>query len=58
MDRGKTRLALQAAAELVEEFPQGVYFVALEPITDLELLLPTIGQTVGIKESAGLLLIG
>jgi predicted ATPase/class 3 adenylate cyclase len=49
---GKTRLALQAAAELVEEFPHGVYFVALEPITDLELLLPTIGQTVGIKESA------
>ena len=52
---GKTRLALQAAAELVEEFPQGVYFVALEPITELELLLPTIGQTVGIRESAGLL---
>lgn len=51
---GKTRLALQAAAELIEEFPQGVYFVALEPITDLELLLSTIGQTVGIKESAGL----
>jgi predicted ATPase/class 3 adenylate cyclase len=52
---GKTRLALHIAAELVEEFPQGVYFVALEPITELELLLPTIGQTVGIKDSAGLL---
>ncbi len=52
---GKTRLALQAAAELVEEFPQGVYFVALEPITDPELLLPTIGRTVGLKQNAGLL---
>ena len=31
---GKTRLALQAAAELVEEFPQGVFLVALEPIAD------------------------
>jgi hypothetical protein len=47
---GKTRLALQAAAELVEEFPQGVYFVALEPVADLELLLPAIAQTVGVRE--------
>ncbi len=31
---GKTRLALQAAAELVEDFPQGVFFVALAPIAD------------------------
>src|SRR6266536_2079651 len=40
---GKTRLALQAAAELVEELPQGVFLVALEPIADPALLLPTIG---------------
>jgi predicted ATPase/class 3 adenylate cyclase len=51
---GKTRLALQAAAELVEDFPQGVFLVALEPIADPALLLPTIGQTVGAKESASL----
>jgi predicted ATPase/class 3 adenylate cyclase len=49
---GKTRLALQAAAELVEDFPQGVYFVALEPIADLALVLPTIAQTVGLRESS------
>ena len=41
---GKTRLALQAAAELVEDFPQGVFLVALEPITDPALVLPTIAQ--------------
>ena len=53
---GKTRLALQAAAELVEDFPQGVYFVALEPIADLALVLPTIAQTVGFRESGAALL--
>ncbi len=29
---GKTRLALQVAAELVDDFPDGVYFVALESV--------------------------
>jgi predicted ATPase/class 3 adenylate cyclase len=48
---GKTRLGLQAAAELVEDFPQGVFLVALEPIADPALVLPTIAQTVGLKES-------
>src|SRR3954465_3466777 len=38
---GKTRLGLQSAAELVEDFPQGVFFVALEPILDPAPLLPT-----------------
>jgi predicted ATPase/class 3 adenylate cyclase len=51
---GKTRLALQAAAELVEEFPQGVYLVTLEPVADPMLLLPTIGQTIGARETASL----
>jgi predicted ATPase len=46
---GKTRLALQAAAELIEDFPHGVYLVALEPIADLALVLPTIAQTVGLR---------
>ena len=55
---GKTRLALQAAAEVVDEFPQGVYFVALEPIADLELVLPTIAQTVGLREGGGAPLAG
>ncbi len=48
---GKTRLGLQAAAELVEYFPQGVFFVALAPIADPELVLPTIAQTLGLRES-------
>jgi predicted ATPase/class 3 adenylate cyclase len=50
---GKTRLALQAAAELVEEFPNGVFFVALAAITNPDLLLPTVAQTLGVSEAAG-----
>ena len=50
---GKTRLALQAAAELVEDFPQGVFFVTLAAITDPELVLPQIAQTLGVNETAG-----
>jgi predicted ATPase/class 3 adenylate cyclase len=48
---GKTRLGLQAAAELVEDFPQGVFFVALGPVADPELVLPTIAQTLGLRET-------
>src|SRR6185369_15947720 len=38
---GKTRLALEAAAQLVDEFPRA-FVVALAPIADPELVLPTI----------------
>jgi predicted ATPase len=48
---GKTRLALQAAAELVDEFPDGVFFVALEALQDPALVLPTIAQTLGVDET-------
>src|SRR5690242_9378269 len=44
---GKTRLALQAATDLVHEFRDGVHFVGLAPIRDPDLVLPTIGQTLG-----------
>lgn len=50
---GKTRLALQAAADLVEEYRSGVYFVSLAPVTDPELLVPTVAQTLGMREQPG-----
>ena len=49
---GKTRLALQAAADLLEEFEDGVFFVALATITDPELVPSTIAGPLGVKESA------
>jgi predicted ATPase/class 3 adenylate cyclase/DNA-binding NarL/FixJ family response regulator len=48
---GKTRLALQVAAELLDHFADGVYFVALAPIGDSSLVLPTIAATLGVKEA-------
>lgn len=50
---GKTRLALQIAAEVLEAFPDGVYFVNMAPIGDADLVLPTIAQTLGAMEQAG-----
>jgi predicted ATPase/class 3 adenylate cyclase len=48
---GKTRLALQAAADLLEEFEDGVFFVVLATITDPELVAFTIAVSLGVKES-------
>src|SRR5262249_15529989 len=47
---GKTRLALQAAAEFVGEFRDGVWFVGLASLRDPKLVVPTIGQTLGVRE--------
>src|SRR5215204_2923767 len=48
---GKTRLGLQAAAELTDEFEDGVFFVALAPIAAPALVAPTIARTLGLTES-------
>jgi predicted ATPase/class 3 adenylate cyclase len=50
---GKTRLALQVATELIEHFHDGVFFVALAPITNPGLVASTIAQSLGIPETAG-----
>jgi hypothetical protein len=50
---GKTRLGLQAAAELTEEFDNGVFFVSLAAIRDPELVVGTVAGTLGVKEAAG-----
>jgi predicted ATPase/class 3 adenylate cyclase len=50
---GKTRLALQLAAEVVDDFPDGVFFVTLAPLTDPELVVTTIAQTLAVHEQPG-----
>src|SRR5215469_2471144 len=47
---GKTRLALQVAAELLDAFADGVYFVPLAPIRDAQFLVSTIVQSIGLTE--------
>jgi len=48
---GKTRLSLELAASLLEQFDDGVYFVPLAPISDPGLVPSTIAQTLGLHES-------
>ena len=47
---GKTCLGLQIATDLVQDFADGVCFVSLAPISDPDLVLPTIAQTLGLRE--------
>ncbi len=47
---GKTRVALAVAAEMQADFPDGVHFVNLAPISDPRLVISTIAQTMGIRE--------
>jgi predicted ATPase/DNA-binding CsgD family transcriptional regulator len=48
---GKTRLALEVAAELRDRFTDGVFFVNLAPISDPTFVVPTIAQTLELKET-------
>jgi predicted ATPase/class 3 adenylate cyclase len=50
---GKTRLALQLAADLVDDFSDGVFFAGLAPVRDASLVIPTLAQTLGVREHAG-----
>ena len=49
---GKTRLALQAAAELLSEFEDGVWWVELASLTDPALVPQAIGSALGLRDEA------
>ena len=44
---GKTRLALQAAAEMADSYPHGVWWVPLAPIADPAMVLDAAAQALG-----------
>lgn len=46
---GKTRLGLQAAAELSEDFSDGVFFVALAPLRDTGTVRAAVAEAVGLQ---------
>ena len=50
---GKTRLALMAAADNLDRFPDGVWYVELAPLTDPARVLTTIAGVLGVPEAAG-----
>jgi predicted ATPase/class 3 adenylate cyclase len=47
---GKTRLAIEAAAAVVTEYRNGVFWVGLAPLRDASLVVDAIGQTLGAKD--------
>ena len=48
---GKTRLSLQVAAEVLDAFPDGVWFVALAPLSDPALVAPAIVDALKLNEA-------
>ena len=50
---GKTRLAVEVAASLVEEFDHGVFLIDLSPLGEPALVLPTMARTLGVREVPG-----
>jgi predicted ATPase/transcriptional regulator with XRE-family HTH domain len=49
---GKTRLALHLAAAQIATYPDGVWFVDLAPISDPDLVVTTIAQTLGVSAAS------
>jgi predicted ATPase/class 3 adenylate cyclase len=54
---GKTRLALQAAAEAAEGFPDGVVWVSLAPVADVVRVPATLAQAMDVDEEPGVPLV-
>ena len=50
---GKTRLALKVAAEVLDTFPDGVWFIDLAPLVDSAAVPAALTQVLGLKEEAG-----
>jgi predicted ATPase/class 3 adenylate cyclase len=50
---GKTRLSLHVAADEMDAYPDGVWFVELAPLRDGRLVTQAIATVLGVKEEAG-----
>ena len=51
---GKTRLALQAASEALERFPDGAWWVELAPLAEAELVGAAIAESLGVRPLPGM----
>ena len=50
---GKTRLSLQAAADVMDDYPDGVWLVELAPFADARMVPQAIASVLGVKEETG-----
>ena len=49
---GKTRLSLEVGAEMLTNFPNGVWLVELAPLSDSAQIIPTLALTFGLSENS------
>jgi predicted ATPase/class 3 adenylate cyclase len=54
---GKSRLSVQLAAELLDEHPDGVWFVELAPVADARLVPHAVAGVLGVQEEPGVPLV-
>lgn len=47
---GKTRLGLQVAADVIDEYADGVFYVGLDSISNPDVVISTIGRELGLQE--------
>lgn len=50
---GKTRLAVQVANQLADEYADGVWYVDLAPIIDAEVVPVTVARVLGLPDQPG-----
>lgn len=50
---GKSRLSLQVASASLDQFPDGVWFVELAPVSDPRLVAQALASVLGIRDDAG-----
>ncbi len=50
---GKTRLSLQVAADVLEDYPDGVWLIELAALTDPTFVTQAVAQTLGLREETG-----
>jgi predicted ATPase/class 3 adenylate cyclase len=50
---GKSRLSVQVAAEVMDDYPDGVWFVELAPVADARLVPHAVASVMSVKEDAG-----
>ena len=46
---GKTRLGLQVAADVIDEYEDGVFYVGLDSISNSDLVISTVGRKPGLQ---------
>jgi predicted ATPase/serine/threonine protein kinase/Tfp pilus assembly protein PilF len=50
---GKTRLAVEIARDMLDEYPDGVWFVELGPLADLNAVPQVVASALGVREEGG-----